>query len=61
MQSKNDKIESLNNSSKQKNQLHLKTVEELQSKNFEIVREERLRCTQKIKHVTEETAELKKK
>lgn len=61
MQSKNDKIESLNNSSKQKNKLHLKTVEELQSKNVEIVREERLRYTQKIKHVTEETAELKKK
>lgn len=61
MQSKIDKLESLNQALVQKNNLHLETVESLKKRNIEVVNNERLRSAKKINHLIEETAELKNK
>lgn len=61
MQSKNDKIESLNKAVIQKNKLHLEAMEELNKRNNEIISEERLKCTQKINSLLDETEDLKNK
>lgn len=61
MQSKIDKIESLNKSILQKNKLHLETVEALKKRNNEIIDEERLRFSQNINKIEEESDELKNK
>lgn len=62
LQSKIDKIESLNKAATQKDKLHLETVEALNRRNvelYEVISEERLKFTQKINHLVEETDDLK--
>jgi len=64
LQSKIDKIESLNKAVIQKDKLHMETVEALNRRNvefYEVIREERLRSTQEINSLVEETDDLKKK
>lgn len=60
LKSKIDKIESLNKLVAQKNKLHLETIESLKKRNLEVINEERLRCSQKINQIAEESADLKK-
>lgn len=45
----------------QKNKLHLETVDALKKRNNEIINEERLRFSQKINSIEEESDELKNK
>lgn len=59
LQSKIDKIELLNKTIIQKNKLHLETVDALKKSNIEIINDERLRFSQKVNRVVEETEELK--
>lgn len=59
LQSKTNKIESLNKTIAQQNRLHLETVDALKKNNFEIINDERLRFSQKVNQVVEETEELK--
>lgn len=61
LQSKVDKIESLNKVIMQKNKSHLETVEVLKKRNMENINEERSRCTQKINKIAEESADLQNK
>jgi len=59
LQSKTNKIESLNKTITQQNKLHLETVDALKKNNFEIISDERLRFYQKVNQIVEETEELK--
>ncbi|XP_008178852.1 protein PFC0760c [Acyrthosiphon pisum] len=59
LQLKIEKIESLNKAIAQNKKSHLETVEALKKRNIEVINEERLRCTQKINHIAEESEELK--
>jgi len=61
LQLKIEKIESLNKAIVQNKKSHLETMEELKKRNIEVINEERLRCTQKINHIAEESEELKNK
>lgn len=61
LQLKIEKIESLNKAIVQNKKSHLETVEALKKRNIEVINEERLRCTQKINHIAEESEELKNK
>lgn len=55
------KIDSLNKTIVNNNNLHLETVEELKRTHMEAIREERIRCSKNINHIDEEMAELKNK
>ncbi|XP_022173956.1 girdin-like [Myzus persicae] len=59
LQLKIEKIESLNKALVQNKKTHLETLEALKKRNIEVINEERLRCTQKINHIAEESEELK--
>jgi len=64
LQSKIDKIESLNKAIKHKDKLHLETVEKLNRRNvelYDVINEERRKSTQEIKHLVKETDDLKNK
>lgn len=45
----------------QKNNLHLETVDALKKRNNEIINEERIRLSQKLNSIEEESDELKNK
>lgn len=61
LQLKIEKIESLNKALVQNKKSHLETVEALKKRNIEVINEERLRCTQKINDIAEESEELRNK
>jgi len=61
LQLKIEKIESLNKALVQNKKSHLETVEAFKKRNIEVINEERLRCTQKINDIAEESEELRNK